>query len=570
MHPIDIMRSRFPGWSRSYPDDVTLINTLYEHALITEEEKRTAFETPAEIIPEGELSVRDRISMGLFRRVAGFFLAMWDGVWDSALNAFDRGWELVIGKIRNPYNTFLTRLVQDKLEDEKFVEFLPPLVRTKAIRFRDNPNLTDAISLQFYSLFFAIGFLVSFIPVISADSKRSLNKAYSPELPDIVSLLRYQFRYPEQQEQSIEKAAELGFDSKEFAILKEANRPILEVSFIKDLYLRDILTEEQTINALKQIGYSTYLAKQIKELFYYIPSPPDQVRFAVREAFYPEYVEKYGLDNEYPQDFEDAVKKTGVSPYWSKMYWRSHWELPSLQMGFEMLHRGVIKGDTLDDLFKAADIMPYWREQLKAISFNPLTRVDVRRMHKIGVLEREDVKRAYLNVGYNDKNAELMTEFTILYNQENERDLTKSDILAAYKRRLLTRQETVQYLSAMAYDSTEIDVLINRIDYDMELARKKIVLANLKKGYIRGVLSEVKIVERFGSLDMAATEGKELIELWDVEKKDQSRNLTRTDLDKMYKAKVIKKDVYITELKLLNYSDRDIDLLVKLNTAAKK
>ena len=570
MTVVEIYRQRWPSESYDYPEDAEFVEVIFAKGYIDANQADIAWNPPPPPEFEPELTTRDRISLGLFRRVSGFFIAMWDGVWDAGINATARLWVFTWSKIQKPYDTFLMRLVQEKLEDERFVEFLPPTVRNKAERFKNNPNLLDAIALQFYGLMFVVGFLISFIPVISADSRRKLNKLYSPEIPDIVSLLRYDFRYPDLQESTKDRAAQLGFDGSEFDILKEANRPILEVSFIKDLYLRDILTEDNSIEALKQIGYTTQKAKQIIKLFYYIPSPPDQVRFAVREAFYPEYVAKYGLDNEYPQDFEDAVKKTGVSAEWARMYWRSHWELPSLQMGFEMLHRGVIDEATLDDLFKAADIMPYWREQLKAISFNPLTRVDVRRMHKIGVLDREAVKKAYLNVGYNNDNAELMTEFTIAYNQESERDITKADILAAYKRRLINQKETTEYLVALGYSSDESEMLIERIDYDLESAKKKIVLTNIKKLYVRGTLSEIAVQERFGQLNMPATESRELIELWDTEKKDQSRSLTRGDLDKMFKVAVINQKVYEQELHLLNYNDRDIELLVKLNTAIEK
>jgi len=570
MSPIEIWRIRWPIYSYENPENEDFLYLLLAKGMITTAAYDLAINPPPPPVFEPELSTRDKISLGLFQRVAAFFVAMWDGVWDRGLAIFDQLWEKILGKLLNPWDNFLHRFAVDKFEDEKFIEFLPPGAKIRALRFKTEPNITDAFVLELYSLGFLLGTLIALLPIISADARHSLNKVYSPEIPDVASLLRYQFRYPDNKEYIKERAGELGYDSSEFDILNKANRPILEIQFIKDLYLRDILTEEQTITALMRVGYNETEANQIKQLFFYIPSPPDQVRFAVREAFYPEYVTKYGLDNEYPQDFEDAVKKTGVSAEWAKMYWRSHWELPSLQMGFEMLHRGVIDSDTLDDLFKAADIMPYWREQIKAISYNPLTRVDVRRMHKIGVLDRDAVKRAYLNVGYNDHNAELMTEFTILYNQESERDLTKADILNAYKRRLIELGETKEYLSAMGYELSEINILISRIDYDLELSRKKIIQANLKKGYIRGLYSEVQVTERFGELDMSAGEARELIELWDTEKKDQSRSLTRGDLDKMFKAKVIDKKTYTAELKMLNYGDRDIGLLVKLNTAVKK
>ena len=51
-----------------------------------------------------------------------------------------------------------------------------------------------------------------------------------------------------------------------------------------------------------------------------------------------------------------------------------------------MLHRGVIDTAELDMLLRAQDVMPFWRDRLTAIAYRPLTRVDVRRMYKQGVL----------------------------------------------------------------------------------------------------------------------------------------------------------------------------------------
>ena len=81
-------------------------------------------------------------------------------------------------------------------------------------------------------------------------------------------------------------------------------------------------------------------------------------------------------------------------------YWRAHWELPSPTTGFEMLHRlhpDVLEVigekykemglnpddlktdlDTLKELLKISDYPKYWRDRLAAISYSPLTRVDLR------------------------------------------------------------------------------------------------------------------------------------------------------------------------------------------------
>jgi len=569
MLTIESLRESLSNYSDAYSDDTEFIEKLFAVGIISPMEREELLYPEEFEEPEEKLTIGERISFGLWQKVSGFYIAMWGFVWSSLAKAISPIIKAIWTEVRPAYIKFMVDHNPFITFDDEYIRFLPPTIRERALRYRENPTIPDIIWLSLYEFAITLGKLLSYIGVIQAKSQKELNKEYSPEIPDIGSLVRYNWRHPDQQGIVMEKARELGFERSEVDILAKAGKPLLEIQFIKDLYLRGIFTEALAITSLKDMGYDEADAKNIIELFYYIPSPPDQVRFAVREAFYPEYVAKYGLDAEYPQEFEDGVKKVGVSPEWAKMYWRSHWELPSLLMGFEMLHRGVINEETLDDLFKAADIMPYWREHIRAISYNPLTRVDVRRMHKIGVLDRDDVKRAYLNVGYNDKNAELMTEFTILYNSESERDLTKADILGAYKRRLLTLEDTTTLLSDMGYSTSETGVLISRVDYDLEVSRKKIVLANLKKGYIRGTIDDVELNNRFGTLDMAGTETTELIELWDTEKQDKSRSLTRTDLDKMSKAGVINKDTYINELKLLNYNDRDIALLVKLTTGKK-
>ncbi|GAI28470.1 unnamed protein product, partial [marine sediment metagenome] len=57
--------------------------------------------------------------------------------------------------------------------------------------------------------------------------------------------------------------------------------------------------------------------------------------------------------DEYPPEYEEAAKKAGLPPEQAENYWASHWVLPSILQGYEMLHRNVIGSEELGDLFKA-------------------------------------------------------------------------------------------------------------------------------------------------------------------------------------------------------------------------
>ena len=160
---------------------------------------------------------------------------------------------------------------------------------------------------------------------------------------------------------------------------------------------------------------------------------------AVREVFNPVIVEKFGQDEDFPEQFAEYAAQQGISRFWAEKYWEAHWVLPSVQMGYEMLHRRVIDMETLKQLLAAQDIMPGWRDALIDISYKPYTRVDIRRMHDVGVLNDDEVYESYLDLGYSPDKAKNMTEFTIRLNDPDPDDidslegLTRAAIINSFK-----------------------------------------------------------------------------------------------------------------------------------------
>jgi len=204
-----------------------------------------------------------------------------------------------------------------------------------------------------------------------------------------------------------------GYDQTYFdAIMtKPATEDIVAYELRRDPSLSNLPTE------LRRIGIHPNYNSLYKELAYQIPPVADIITMAVREAFTPAIAARFGQYEDLPTEFVEWVQKKGLSKEWAERYWAAHWSLPSPQQGFEMLHRGVIGVDDLNMLMRALDIMPFWRDKLTQIAFRPLSRVDVRRMFALGVLDVGGVRKAYTDLGYNDYNANLMTNFTIKYTE---------------------------------------------------------------------------------------------------------------------------------------------------------
>ena len=304
----------------------------------------------------------------------------------------------------------------------------------------------------------------------------------------------------------------------------------------------------------------------LKRLYQVMPPVHDLVTMAVREVFTPAIVARFGQMEDFPEEFGEWAQKQGLSTFWATKYWAAHWVLPSVTHGFEMLHRRVIDHDDLDMLLKAQDIMPFWREKLKDISYHPLTRVDVRRMYAIGVLDEEAVHSAYLDVGYNDYNASLMTDFTIAYTREREKELTKTDIIGLYKKGAISNDDTITMLQKIGYSEVNAELLVLRASYEIYASFKKKQISYIEKAYVAGKITYGQALEKLGKLDLPSGEVSLLMETWDTARIGKVKELTITNIKDFYNAKVITIEEVGEEISELGYNATDTDRFVKMIT----
>ena len=338
-----------------------------------------------------------------------------------------------------------------------------------------------------------------------------------------------------------------GYDSKMSRIAMESSRPLPSPSAIQEAYLRGIITEAKHDEYLRMHGYSDADIALQKALYWVVPGASDLIRMAVREAFTPEIAEKFGQYEDLPQVFVEWAKKQGLSEEWAKRYWASHWDLPSVSMGFEMLHRRIINEDELKLLLRALDIMPFWRDKLIQLSYQPYTRVDLRRMYSLGILSEEDVYNAYLDIGYDSEKARNLTEFTVRYYAPEEettldqyRSLARTVYTNAYKKQIISREEAKQYLVAIGYREEDAELLLSIADAELAAALAKEDEIPLKTktrdiildAYVRGLYKEGEAREALADIGYSEWDIDWYIALSDY---DMTMSVKRSYLEYIHK-----------------------------------
>lgn len=349
-----------------------------------------------------------------------------------------------------------------------------------------------------------------------------------------------------------------GFSSEISQNMFDSQVKLLNETDLISAWRRGIITEDKLEKDLSKLQYTAEDIENIKKVSEYYPSPSDLVRFAVREVYSPEIVKTYGLTEDFPQEFLDAAYKAGLTEEQAKNYWAAHWELPSILQGFEMLHRGVITQDELNTLLRTHDVMPYWREKLTQISYNPLTRVDVRRMYALGVLDRAGVKKSYLDIGYSEENAELMTDFTIKYESNEDAGLTRSSITSAYKKGLITGEQFTEYLQRLGYADETIQFYAELTDFEIYNEEMDSLVESITQQVDLGVYTIEEANIMLTSLDLPSVYVSTIVNKLKLKQTVKAKIPSKSDVENWLKLNIINEKTYSDYMVKQGYSESDI------------
>jgi len=293
---------------------------------------------------------------------------------------------------------------------------------------------------------------------------------------DIGSLLEGVRRGKYSPDQLKQEMAKRGYPEADQTVTLGLAENLLDVGSIINAYYRNLITQEDARGRIGKLGYAPSNVDVILQNSALIPGVGDLVQMAVREAWRDDIADAYKYDEGRPGDFDEWVGKQGMDPVWAKRYWRAHWQLPSVSLAFDMYHRGIIGEGELRGLLQTADYPAGWREKMIDAAYHPITRVDVRRFYRLGLLSYEELVNRYKMLGYNPTDAVLMADFTVKYESadpEDEvgkaRELTRSVYEKAYKLGKISRDETVNHLSELGYTSESIELSLSLVDIQREL-----------------------------------------------------------------------------------------------------
>ena len=321
-----------------------------------------------------------------------------------------------------------------------------------------------------------------------------------------------------------------------------------------------------------------------------MPSVSDIVRFMVRDADDNTVAGKYGtdaqLDSKYSTQLKAWAKGQGITDEVMKYYWRSHWEIPSNTALFEMLHRlrpgrqgaggggGVtVSPSDIKDALIVNDVLPFWADRLMEISYKPLTRTDAQRAYFIDALSENELKDAYLDLGYNDSNADKLVRFTNQLKAKRKQTTggteKASSVLKYYKNWLIGDTEARQRLknSGLSDNAANeaLQIAANQRKNDSQLA----CIKGIKSQFKRFIIDDIEARRDLTAIGVAIENITPLVAQWRCERSNKPKELTAAQVCNAYKNLLINKEEYYRRLAAIGYQEDEAGILLEICAAGK-
>ncbi|NVM22321.1 MAG: hypothetical protein HWN68_11145 [Desulfobacterales bacterium] len=521
----------------------------------TEEELQKAYDRGRADTLAEERKEEDRpwLIGRLWDEVSGFFTAAFSSVWAGFTEVLPNAAKIIFLEfygIANEHTKTSITWVFDYMISLEVIDRddLASLERVKGLPWPANLFLTS-----FAALILVGGYLSTKSGALLGTLRQELNKIHSPEPAPFREVMMTAFVAPEKTGEVRDALKRNGLSDADIDLLFISMYRIYDENTVRILWLRGVLSDDQMYMRMRELGYTDTRTKEIIQSWPIIPGPADLFHLVAKEAFEPDAIRMMGLGDEFPHEQVEWLKKQGISEEWALKYWYAHWDQPSIGQGFEMLHRGVIGLEELDILFRTVEIPPYWRDKLTKIAYMPYTRVDVRRMHDMGVLDDAELIKAYEDLGYDEEHALKMADFTIKYNRGAEKELTRGQVLTAYRDKLITREDTKELIMQTDYNAEQAEFFLLLEDYKEQKEYQDDMVDNIRDRFQLNLIEEHDARSQLTQMNLPGIKINVLIDKWKIKKFTARKLPSKTDLDKMLRARIINEDQWKFEMQKLGY-----------------
>ncbi len=225
---------------------------------------------------------------------------------------------------------------------------------------------------------------------------------------------------------------------------------------------------------------------------------------------------------------------------------------------------------------KAKALIKYAEVRYKVEHRERLTKADIKAMFTHGLIDGNEAVNLLVRLGYNINVAKALLEIWKADYLDKVKELSASQILAAYREGLISKQEAARMLEALRYPPEYVKLLLSledqKLHEELQKLEIKVVLENLRYGFI----TPEEAVRQLQQLGVTPERAELLVKITMIKVKAETHEkLTKSDIKLLFDEGLINADTALQLLTKIGYREEVARMLIQawqneLGTKAKE
>lgn len=267
----------------------------------------------------------------------------------------------------------------------------------------------------------------------------------------------------------------------------------------------------------------------------------------------------------------DLYARAGGDPELFDLLFDTRGQAPTPSQALDLLNRGIIaergSGPTETSYEQAFLEGPWrnkWLEPFLALREYVVPPRSVRPMVAAGAWTVERGMEELGKSGVPEETARAILEEAAAGKLATERDLVKSEVIAAYRDGIDTAEVATANLEALGYSSDEADLLLALADHAYEQSLRTALVSRLRTLYTGYKITEEETSSSLAALGVGGTAASKYLALWDVLRTTPQADLTESQVRNAALKGVVDQAYYEGWLADHGYSPDEVQILTGL------
>ena len=349
-----------------------------------------------------------------------------------------------------------------------------------------------------------------------------------------------------------------------------------------------VIGDDDAIQAIQEsAGVQQPVARAYLDTSYLTPSPPQIIRWMAQGVDSPDVVGAAGLDSGWPGRYSDNFRlygrRAGVSDDVMQYEWRGHYRYPPPDVIWDMVRR--IRDDNAADwaavdpaikplsevqvaaALDADESAPGYRAQVQAVGYRVVSRFDIRRGVRHGLMGRPETIRRFRDLGYTEADATRVADILIYDARANKQEAAVRETVATIRKAwmlgAIDRDEVSGLLLDHGLYADEIAEFLSHLELDDKIDMLSQVVKSVKVLFLNGEWAAGVASQQLEKAGVLPDRAERMVTVWKLALLRGRRQISQQLALRLYLEGTIPRDAYVTRLTNLGFTDYDIRLLLR-------